>query len=42
MNTTEIGNPIDSLPSAEQLESELKKIKYKKAISIEIALELLI
>lgn len=30
MNTTEIGNPIDSLPSAEQLESELKKIKYKK------------
>ena len=30
MNTTEIGNPIDSLPSTEQLESELKKIKYKK------------
>lgn len=29
MNTTEIGNSIDSLPSAEQLESELKKIKYR-------------
>ncbi len=29
MNMTEIGNSIDSLPSAEQLESELKKIKYR-------------
>ncbi len=30
MNTTGTGNLIDSLPSAEQLESELKKIKYRK------------